>query len=112
MADERVLDVLVDADNVSRTRIQLILDALPARGVRLVVAGSDRAVAQVDWPPYAEVAAAHGWQRADMLLAAAYQPGRHALLLVSGDADFGLLAARHDGPVLVVSEAASYRLRD
>ncbi|MCA1824132.1 MAG: hypothetical protein ABR520_00745 [Mycobacteriales bacterium] len=46
------------------------------------------------------------------LLAAAYVPGRQPLLLVSGDADFGQLAANHDGPVLVVSEAASYRLRD
>jgi hypothetical protein len=31
---------------------------------------------------------------------------------VTGDGDFGLLAARHPGPVLVVSGSPSGRLRD
>jgi hypothetical protein len=32
-------------------------------------------------------------------------------VLITGDGDFGLLAARHPGPVLVISGAASGRLR-
>lgn len=52
-----------------------------------------------------------GWQRADVALARAYEPRHGPLLLVSGDGDFALLAARHPGPVLVVSEAPSARLR-
>jgi hypothetical protein len=33
------------------------------------------------------------------------------LVLVTGDGDFALLAARHAGPVLVISGAPSARLR-
>jgi hypothetical protein len=109
-----VLQVLVDADNVAPTRLLPLLALLPADGreVRLVVSGRDAALARVRWPGYAEVVPATGWQRADLVLAAAYRPGGEPLVVVSGDGDFALLAARHDGPVLVVSEAASARLRD
>jgi hypothetical protein len=53
-----------------------------------------------------------GWQSADLALAQAYAPADEPLILVTGDGDFGLLAARHPGPVLVVSGAPSGRLRD
>jgi len=109
-----VLQVLVDADNVAPGRLLPLLGLLPGDGrdVRLVVSGRPTALARIRWPAYAEVVPAAGWQRADVVLAAAYRPGRGPLVVVSGDGDFGLLAARHDGPVLVVSEAASARLRD
>jgi hypothetical protein len=109
-----VLQVLVDADNVAPARLLPLLGLLPADGrdVRLVVSGRPAALARIRWPGYAQVVPAAGWQRADVVLAAAYRPGGGPLVVVSGDGDFGLLAARHDGPVLVVSEAASARLRD
>jgi hypothetical protein len=109
-----VLQVLVDADNVPPARLLPLLRLLPAGGrdVRLVVSGRDAALARLRWPAYAEVVPATGWQRADVVLAAAYRPGAEPLVVVSGDGDFALLAARHDGPVLVVSGAASARLRD
>ena len=109
-----MLQVLVDADNVAPTRLLPLLALLPADGreVRLVVSGRDAALARVRWPAHAEVVPATGWQRADVVLAAAYRPGSDPLVVVSGDGDFALLAARHHGPVLVVSEAASARLRD
>jgi hypothetical protein len=109
-----VLQVLVDADNVPPARLLPLLALLPPGGhdVRLVVSGRDAALAAVRWPDYAEVVPATGWQRADAVLAAAYRPGTGPLVVVSGDGDFALLAARHAGPVLVVSEAASARLRD
>jgi hypothetical protein len=109
-----VLQVLVDADNVAPARLLPLIALLPADGheVRLVVSGRDTALARVRWPPYAELVQATGWQRADVALAAAYRPDTAPLIVVSGDGDFALLAARHDGPVLVVSEAASARLRD
>ena len=52
-----------------------------------------------------------GWQRADLALAEAYVPSTDPLVLITGDGDFGLLATRHPGPVLVISGAASERLR-
>jgi hypothetical protein len=109
-----VLQVLVDADNVAPARLLPLLALLPAAGrdVRLVVSGRAEALARVRWPDYAELVPAVGWQRADAVLAEAYVPGAGPLVVVSGDGDFALLAARHDGPVLVVSEAASARLRD
>jgi hypothetical protein len=105
-----VLQVLVDADNVDPFRTQAVLDAVAAAGAEVVVAGHPRALARVDWPEGATVVQAAGWQRADLVLAEAYRPSDDPLVLVSGDGDFGLLVARHGGPVLVVSEAASSRL--
>ncbi len=107
-----VIQVLIDADNVDVVRIGALLDLLPDHGVRMTVAGHPAALEGTDWPPYAEVVAAAGWQRADIVLAAAYQPDDAPLVLVSGDGDFGLLVTRHRGPALVLSEAASYRLRE
>jgi hypothetical protein len=104
-----VLQVLVDADNVDPFRTRAVLDALPP-GAAVVVAGHPRALARVEWPEGATVVTAAGWQRADLVLAEAYEPSDDPLVLVSGDGDFGLLVGRHSGPVLVVSEAASYRL--
>ena len=106
-----VIQVLVDADNVDVVRISAVLRELPDDGVRMTVAGHPAAIGAVVWPAYAEVVAAAGWQRADMVLATAYEPDSAPLMLVSGDGDFGLLLTRHRGPVLVVSEAASYQLR-
>ena len=105
----RVVQVLVDADNVDPVRTRAVLDALPD-AADVVVAGHPRALARVDWPDAATVVEAAGWQRADLVLAGAYRPSGEALVLLSGDGDFGLLVARHGGPVLVVSEAASYWL--
>ena len=105
-----MIQVLVDADNVDAIRVARVLAALPP-GVRLVAAGHPEALGAVDWPPSAELLEERGWQRADLALAAAYLPSDDPLLLVTGDSDFALLAARHGGPVLVVSEAPSHRLR-
>lgn len=73
--------------------------------------GSARALARVSWPVNARVGEATGWQRADIALAQIYEGDDDPLVLVSGDGDFALLAQQHRGPVLVVSEAASARLR-
>ncbi|MDQ1711254.1 MAG: hypothetical protein QOE45_704 [Frankiaceae bacterium] len=105
-----MLQVLVDADNVDPVRTRALLDALAGVETDTVVAGHPRALARVDWPEDATVVEAAGWQRADLVLAAAYRPSEEPLVLVSGDGDFGLLVGRHGGPVLIVSEAASYRL--
>ena len=131
-----MLQVLVDADNVSPRRVQPVLAVLGAylRGlpnptgaeptgperrpllgagtVRVVASGRAGALARVDWPAGTEQLAHAGWQQADFALAGAYSPDDGPLLLVTGDGDFGLLASRHPGPVLVVSGAASMRLRD
>jgi hypothetical protein len=112
----RVL-VLVDADNLAAARLRLFVEALPETGEDLdvVVAGSPAAVAAVSWPAYAEVLAISGWQRADVALVEAYEQRRDLeapLVLVTGDGDFGLLATRHRGPVLVVSGSPSSRLRE
>lgn len=103
--------MLVDADNVDPVRVGEVLRALPAADVRMTVAGHADALARVDWPSHAEVVEAAGWQRADLVLAGAYVLDERPLVLVSGDGDFAQLVQRHGGPTLVVSEAASYRLR-
>ena len=100
----------MDADNVDPVRTRALLDALAGVEAEILVAGHPRALARVDWPEHATVVEAAGWQTADLVLATAYRPGDDPLVLVSGDGDFGLLVGRHAGPVLVVSEAASYRL--
>ena len=116
MTDPRVtaLRVLVDADNVPRRRLQPVLDLLRTVGDRLQLTASGRAAAldAVDWPDGSDLLPHAGWQRADVALAEAYSPADVPLVLVTGDGDFALLAARHPGPVLVVSGAPSGRLRD
>jgi len=116
-----VVQVLVDADNLTSARLRLLVEALgtldevPDTDVRMVVAGAAGAVDDVAWPAYAEVLHATGWQRADVVLVEAYEAhgDREApLVLASGDGDFALLASRHAGPVLVVSGSPSSRLRD
>jgi hypothetical protein len=105
-----VLQVLVDADNVDPVRTAAVLAAIQGVPAEVVVAGHPRALERTAWPEDATVVEAAGWQRADLVLAAAYRPSDDPLVLLSGDGDFGLLVARHGGPVLVVSEAASARL--
>jgi hypothetical protein len=118
-----VLQVLVDADNVPAGRIQALLLALAAYqggdhsedeadDMELVVAGHADAIGALSWPATATVVEAEGWQRADIALAAAYRSVAGPLVIASGDADFALLAARHPGPVLVISEAAAGRFRE
>ncbi len=109
-----MLRVLVDADNVAPARLAPVLEVLAAvRGaVRLTASGHPDVLARTQWPAGSEQLPTTGWQRADLALAAAYTPSRDPLVLVSGDGDFALLASRHPGPVLVVSGAASGRLRD
>lgn len=104
----------MDADNVSPKRLQPVLDLLGAvtDPLRLTASGRGPALERLDWPESAELLTHAGWQRADVALATAYSPGPEPLLLATGDGDFGLLAARHPGPVLVVSGAPSGRLRD
>jgi hypothetical protein len=104
------LQVLVDADNVPPARVRAVLAELPP-DADIVAIGSAYALGRIDWPEHARVEEAVGWQRADLALAQIYQSGEEALVLVSGDGDFALLAQQHLGPVLVVSEAASERLR-
>lgn len=104
------LQVLVDADNVPPARVRAVLAELPP-DADIVVVGSARSLARVDWPAHARVEEASGWQRADVALAEIYEGGDAPLVLISGDGDFALLAQQHRGPVLVVSEAASVRLR-
>ncbi len=104
--------VLIDADNVGPARLQPVLDLLAGiAGVRITASGRQAALDRISWPDGAEVLAHAGWQRADLALAAAYTPDAEPLVLISGDGDFGLLATRHPGAVLVISGAASGRLR-
>jgi hypothetical protein len=108
-----VLQVLIDADNVAPSRLQPVLDLLAGVAyAELTASGRRQALDAIDWPDGTELLPSEGWQRADVALAEAYRPNSNPLLLVTGDGDFGLLAARHAGPVLVVSGAASGRLRD
>jgi hypothetical protein len=108
-----VLRVLVDADNVAPQRISPVLALLTdVTAVRVTASGRPEALARVSWPAGAELLEHEGWQRADLALAEAYSPDDGPLLLITGDGDFGLLATRHPGAVLVVSGAASGRLRD
>ena len=106
--------MLVDADNVSPRRLQPVLDLIAGldADVRLTASGARSALERLGWPTGAQLLEHAGWQRADAALAHAYSPGEEPLILVSGDGDFGLLAARHPGPVLVISGAPSGRLRD
>lgn len=106
-----VLQVLIDADNLTVARLAALLRALPDDEADVVVAGSPRAVGALRWPRRASVTAIEGWQAADAVLAAAYRPGSHPLVVVSGDGDFGHLVGGHGGPVLVVSDRPASRLR-
>ncbi len=105
------IQVLVDADNVTGPRLNALLHALRGVPTRMLAAGSREALNAVSWPDTAVLLPREGGQRADVALASAYTPAPTPLIIVSGDGDFALLAARHPGPVLVVSEAASGRLR-
>jgi hypothetical protein len=108
-----VVQVIVDADNLPASRLRVVataLSQLPMQSVRIVVAGRSSAIDSADWPDWAKILRISGWQEADLALAKEYVADREPLLLVTGD--FGLLAARHPGPVLVVSAAASGRLRE
>jgi len=106
-----VLQVLIDADNLPEARIRALLRALPG-DARIVVAGSPRAVGAVAWPVRARVLTVEGWQQADAALAGAYVAGTDPLVLASGDGDFALLLSSHPGPVLVVADRPSRRLRE
>jgi len=108
------LQVLVDADNVFPGRLQPVLDLVAglARPVSLVAAGRPAALERLRWPDGTTLIAAAGWQSADLVLAQAYSSDADPLLLITGDGDFALLAARHPGAVLVISGAPSQRLRD
>jgi hypothetical protein len=108
-----VIHVLVDADNVAPRRVQPVLDLLDRvdGGVALTASGRTAALDRLRWPAGAHLLSHSGWQRADVALAEAYSPDADPLVLISGDGDFGLLAARHAGPVLVLSGAPSGRLR-
>ena len=108
-----MLRVLVDADNVAPQRIEPVLALLTdVPGVRITASGRAQALAGLSWPDGTELLEHAGWQRADLALADAYSPAAEPLVLITGDGDFGLLATRHPGPVLVISGAASARLRD
>ena len=113
-----MLRVLVDADNVLPRRIQPVLDLVAelvaelGDVARITASGRSAALDLVRWPLGTQLLPHAGWQQADMALAAAYSPAAEPLVLVTGDGDFGLLASRHPGPVLVISGAASGRLRD
>lgn len=106
------VQVLIDADNVGPARVQPVLVELAAAHlpVTIVVSGREEALARVSWPASTRQVVASGWQRADVALAQAYRQDENPLIVVSGDGDFALLAARHPGPVLIVSSAPSYRL--
>jgi hypothetical protein len=107
-----VVRVLIDADNVAPRRVQPVLDLLSERpDVRITASGRAGALRRLALPDTAEILVHAGWQSADLALAEAYEPSADPLILVTGDGDFGLLATRHPGPVLVVSGAASERLR-
>lgn len=108
-----MLQVLVDADNVAPPRLAPVLALLTeVPDARITASGRRSALGRLRWPAHARLLPSTGWQRADLALAQAYLPSDDPLLLVSGDGDFGLLATRHPGAVLVVSGAASGRLRD
>jgi hypothetical protein len=108
-----VLRVLVDADNVVAQRVEPVLALFAVvPDVRITASGRPEALDRVSWPVGSELLAHAGWQRADVALAESYEPSDDPLVLISGDGDFGLLASRHPGPVLVVSGSPSGRLRD
>jgi hypothetical protein len=105
-----VLQVLVDADNLHRARLAALLRSLPADAV-ITAAGAQRVLERVQWPTGTRLLPRTGWQRADLDLAAAYQPDSGPLILVTGDGDFAQLGRRHAGHVLVVSDSPSAHLR-
>ena len=107
-----MIQVLVDADNLSTPRLRAFLRAVPTDEVTMTVAGHPRAVAAIEWPPGAAVHRIEGWQAADLVLVDAYLVGNEPLVLVTGDGDFSLVASRHQGPVLVISDRPASRLRD
>lgn len=106
-----MIQVLVDADNISGPRLRAFLSAVPVSEVEIVVAGAPRALAAVQWPRRARVIQVEGWQQADLALVDAYRAMTDPLVLVTGDGDFGMLAATHRGPVLVISDRPASRLR-
>jgi hypothetical protein len=106
-----LIQVLVDADNLSAPRIRAFLAAAPADEIDIVAAGSPRALAGVQWPRGALVHAVEGWQQADLYLVTAHRSGLEPLVLVTGDGDFANLAAQHAGPVLIVSDRPASALR-
>ena len=109
-----MLQVLIDADNVVPQRIRPVLAVLEELGtaVQVTVSGRPQVLDRTAWPDGSRLLPHAGWQQADLALAEAYSPSAGPLLLITGDGDFGLLASRHPGEVLVVSGAASGRLRD
>lgn len=106
-----MIQVLIDADNVSAPRIRAFLRAVPLDETQIVVAGGPRALGGVVWPRGARVVEIEGWQQADLALVDAYRRGHDPLVLVTGDGDFGMLAAAHSGEVLVISDRPASRLR-
>lgn len=109
-----MLQVLVDADNLTPARLRALLGALDqveAEDRRLVVAGAPAALAAVAWPADADVVVGTGWQRADVLLLERHLLAPGPLVLATGDGDFAQLGARHPGPVLVVSGSPASQLR-
>lgn len=105
-----MIQVLVDADNLSAPRLRALLRAIPIDEADVIVAGSPRALSAVDWPSSVRVVDIEGWQRADMLVEA-YRGGDDPLVLVSGDGDFAGVVRGHAGPVLVVSDRPASGLR-
>ena len=105
-----MLQVLVDADNLHRARLNALLLALPEDAV-ITAAGSPRILDAVAWPDGTTLMPRTGWQRADLELAGAYVPDGGPLVLATGDGDFAQLGRRHAGHVLVVSDAPSGHLR-
>ena len=110
-APHRAIQVLVDADNLNAARLAAFLRAVPLSEVDMTVAGNSRAVGAVAWPAAAVIYEVEGWQAADLVLVSAYRAGDGPLVLVTGDGDFALVAARHEGPVLVISDRPASRLR-
>lgn len=106
-----MIQVLIDADNLTAPRLRALLKAMPAGECRILVVGSPSALARVAWPRGARIVEAEGWQAADVILAEAYQHEHAPLVLASGDGDFGAIAAGHPGPVLVISDRPASMLR-
>lgn len=105
-----MLQVLIDADNLTSARLAALVRALPG-DARVTVAGSPWALAQAAWPRHATVVEVEGWQRADLVLVDAYRADTDPLVLASGDGDFAHLVAGHPGPVLVVADRPAAALR-
>lgn len=106
-----MIQVLIDADNLSAPRLAALLGVLPLDECRVLAVGSPFALGQVRWPAAVRTVEAVGWQAADLLLAEAYEHDGEPLVLASGDGDFGAVVAGHEGPVLVVSDRPASMLR-